>query len=377
MKKNKHPSNDASKLKPLITAALAIPSIGASLPALAQNVPVENSQVKFFYGYYKDRDTVGDRMRVHEPIVWGKTALGENFELEGSFAVDSMSGASPYYLNTLTGASGLGVEDVRHAGDLKLTKYFDRFSLGLGGVVSSEDDYLSRGGSVDSRIWTEDKNTTVAFGVSENSDHITSSIQDTFDESRRTYSFLLGVTQIIDENSIMQGNVTYTSANGYLSDPYKTLDNRPRSRDAWAFLGRYNRYFADPDASLHFDYRLFVDTWGVTSNMFEVAWYQPLGSIFTFRPGIRYYSQDDADFFQDIFPPDNIEQFMTGDQRLSAFGGVTISAKVIAEFEYGLALDAQAGFMEQRPGWTLGGGGSSSIEPFYARFFTFGLSKSF
>jgi Protein of unknown function (DUF3570) len=373
--KNSYPK-DNSPLSSLLTAALAIPTLGSNSTAVAQTEPTQNSQVKFFYANYEDKDTVGDRMRINEPIAWVKTNLGNNFELEGSYTFDSMSGASPYYYNTLTGASGLGVKDDRNAGDLKVTKYFDRFAIGLGGVVSSEDDYLSRGGSIDTRIWSEDKNTTLALGFGGNSDHITSTILDTFEDSRRTYQFLIGVTQVTNENSIGQVNLTYSTANGYISDPYKTIDNRPRSRDAWAILGRYNYFISSLDASLHTDYRIFHDSWGITSNMLEFAWYQELNSMFTLRPGIRYYSQNEADFFQDPFPPDNLEQFISGDQRVSGFGGVTLSAKLIAEFKYGLSVDAQAGFIEQRAEWALTDG-TDSIEPFYARYFTVGLSKSF
>jgi len=367
----------SSKINSILGAALAIPAVGASFSAEAQQAPAENSIIKFFYADYKDYDGDSSRMRVQEPIAWARTSLGNNFEAEGSFSLDSMGGASPYYHNTLTGASGSGVDDIRRAGDLKVTKYFDRFSIGLGGVVSDEDDYLSRGGLVEGKVWTEDKNTTFTFGMGGNSDEITSSIQESLDESRRTYNFVVGITQVIDANSIIQTNLTYNTANGYLSDPYKTLDNRPGGREEWILLNRYNRYFEDLDGSFHGDYRLFTDSWGITAHTIDLAWYQPLGTMWTVRPGFRYYSQDSADFFLSDFPPEVIEGFMSADQRISGFGGITLSAKIIAELGHGFSADAQAGFMEQRAEWKLGSGGSSVIDPFYAHFFTFAISKSF
>ncbi len=65
-----------------------------------------------------------------------------------------MSGASPQFHDSLSGASGIGVHDYRAAGDGKLTKYFDRWAVGVGGAYSHERDYISRSVAVDVRTWT-------------------------------------------------------------------------------------------------------------------------------------------------------------------------------------------------------------------------------
>ena len=77
---------------------------------------------------------------------------------------DGMSGASPLFFNALSGASGEGVRDYRTAADVKLTKFFDRYSIGVGAAYSHERDYISRAGSIELRTWTADKNRTYAFG---------------------------------------------------------------------------------------------------------------------------------------------------------------------------------------------------------------------
>ena len=46
--------------------------------------------------------------------------------------------------------------DYRTAGDAKATKYFGNWAMGVGGVVPSERDYLSRGGAVDFRIFSDE-----------------------------------------------------------------------------------------------------------------------------------------------------------------------------------------------------------------------------
>ena len=76
-----------------------------------------------------------------------------------------MSGASPRFHDTLSGASGEGVNDYRTAGDVKLTRYFDRYAIGVGLAVLARERLPVEGASFDLRWWTDDRNTTLAFCV--------------------------------------------------------------------------------------------------------------------------------------------------------------------------------------------------------------------
>lgn len=361
----------------LLAAALAIPSVSASLSVCEAQTRPEDTQVKFYYADYRDYDRGDDRMHVKAPIAWVRSPLLENYAIEASFILDSMSGASTFYHNSLTGASGIGVEDTRRAGDIKLTRYTDDYSVSIGGAFSDEDDYESLAGLLETSVWTEDKNTVVTLGFSGGGDDLTSTLAPQLDESRTTFNFILGVTQILDINSIIQANASYTNGDGFFSDPYKTLDNRPRSRDQWTFLTRYNRYLESFDSSLHSDYRYYTDSWGINSHMVEFAYYQPLGEHFVLRPNIRYYSQTAADFFVDPFPPDDLDGFLSGDQRMSAFGSFTTGLKLIAYMGSGFSADLMFAYLEQRPEWKLGSSGSKVIEPFHARIIAVSLTKAF
>ena len=62
-------------------------------------------------------------------------------------------------------------------------------------------------------------------------------------QKRNSLEFLVGVTQALSPNSIVQSNLTYYTGHGYYSDPYKTLDTRPDERRTFAWLTRYNQYF--------------------------------------------------------------------------------------------------------------------------------------
>lgn len=364
-------------LNALLAAALAVPGLGISPEASAQTPP-EAPTIRLRYSGYKDTQS-GDqhRITIKSPSVMIQAPLGAKDVLEASYTYDSVSGASPYYLSTVSGASGIGIRDNRRAADFKYTHIFERLSIGVGATVSDEDDYFSRSALADCRIWTPDKNTTFALGFSYDLDEISSSQDATFKDHRRAQGYLFGVTQVLSPNSIVQSNLSYAHGRGYHSDPYKPLDNRPRSRDGWAWLTRFNHYFEEYEASLHVDYRFNLDSWGVSAHMLEVAWYQPLGTKWLVRPSVRYYSQGGANFFSGDFPPSKEGEIFTADQRLGDFGSLGGGLKLIRDLGRGFSADVSFEAFTQKTGLKLGGSTRSAVEDFYGTFFSVGVAKAF
>lgn len=365
------------RLGRLIGAALALPGVTCSQDAAAE-IPEGQSEVRLGYYYYQDwQQGSEDRMRVKTSLAWFRTAPLEDWEVEGNLVLDSMSGASPLYLNSLTGVSGIGVDDQRRAGDLKVTRSFSWGSLGVGGAYSGEDDYVSRSGLLEARILTEDKNRTLAFGISPNFDSIYSTNNPSLDEERDTWNLFFGITQVINPNSIFQGNLALSTADGYLFDQYKLADLRPRSRDAWSLVLRHNHFFPTTEGALHSDYRYFNDSWGIDSHTFSFQWYQPLGSSWMVRPGIRLYSQSEAQFFNAEFPPLEAERFYSTDQRVGEFGSLSVGLKVEYALSPAAGLNLGYEWFKQRPEWALTGSGAAIIEDFSGHFFGGNLRFSF
>lgn len=368
-------AHGAYALGTLSAAALAIPGL-ANL-AEAQTAPGEG-MVRLSYGHYQDyQDDWDDRMRIQVPMMFARVPLGERWEAEGSFVIDSMSGASPLFLSALSGASGRGIHDTRRAGDLKLTRYFERFKVAGGAFISTEDDYDSAGGLVEGTVWTSDRNTFLSAGYSYANDNIGSTNNPDLSEDLRTHSFLFGVTQVIDPVSIFQINLTYETQDGYLDDPYKNYEHRPRSRDQWAALARYRRYLQEWRSALHLDYRLYYDSWNVVSHTAESALYIEVADSWIVRPSLRYYSQREASFFTDEIPPLDIYAFRSADYRLASFGALAPALKVIYSLGDGWSVDGKAELYVARPEWKLGGGGTDALERFFATIYTMGLTKVF
>jgi hypothetical protein len=369
-------ATDRTPAGALVAAALALPGLlpaGADAQAVADRGVV---QVKYLD--YRDWQPGANRMTVRSPSLYALVPVDGTTEFEGALVYDAMSGASPLYFNTLSGASGLGVSEYRTAGDAKVTKYFGGFAVGVSGVVSSERDYLSRGGAVDVRLFSEDRNTTWALSIAGANDRINPVNGAASNAPRNSLEYLVGVTQALSPTAIVQSNVTYSYGHGYYTDPYKLLDRRPSERRVLAWLTRYNQYFDGPGAALRLSYRYLDDSFGSESNTVTAAWVQSLPQEWTVTPALRYYTQSAASFYHD--PPAG-SGFRTGqpytmDTRLSAFGAFTLGIEFAKTLPGGWAVDLRIDFYRQESKWRPGGG-SPGLEPFSARWLVAGISKTF
>jgi hypothetical protein len=361
----------------LLAAALALPGLHAGV-AHAESTP-DAGQIALRYLDYRDWQPGADRIRVKSPSLYVLKPLGDAWSVEGSLVYDGISGASPRYHNSLSGASGEGVTDYRTAGDLKVTYYSGRVAIGVGGAVSSERDYLSRAASLDVRVSTPDNNRTWAFGLAGTSDRINSVNGVADNERRHAVDVLFGVTQVWNANAIVQSNLTYSSGHGYYSDPYKLLDTRPDHRRVLAWLTRASLYLPTFDATLKLSYRLLGDSFGSTSNTLEASWTQSLPYGFTLTPGLRYYTQSAADFYYDPpFPHGFVPgRLYSADTRLSAFGALTPGLAVGKRFADGWSADLKFEYYRQKAAWRQGGAGSPGLLPFSARWIQAGVTKTF
>ena len=361
----------------LIAAALALPGILPS-HAHAQTAPDEGV-VALRYLDYRDWQPGARRMTVRNPSLYALVPIGSSLAFEGSVIYDAMSGASPLYHDTLSGASGLGITDYRTAGDARLTKYIDGNALAFGVAGSHERDYRSRAASFEWRRASADRNTTFAVGVAATRDSIDSANGVAKNRHRETYDLLLGVTQVLSRDSLVESSLTWSDGRGYYSDPYKLLDTRPDRRRIFAWLTRYNRYLPSPDATLRVAYRYLDDSFGDGSHMVEASWVQTLPRGFTLTPTLRYYTQGAADFYHDPpFPEGSVQgEPYTADTRLSAYGAFTAGVRLARSFPGGITADVALTFYRQRAGWRAGGAGSPGLLEFSARWIEFGLEKRF
>lgn len=384
----------ASPLAALMSAALALPIL--ALPHKAE--ALENAAIGYRILDYRED---GDRMKVREPLLWAKASLGQ-YDFFASGMVDLVSGASPLFVSNQTGTpvqtlSGASIHERRNAAEVKVARRMDNWSLGISRNVSFEHDYTSRAFGIEAKVDLAEKNTTLQMGLGRNSDEVRSVEDLTLHERRRTREFLFGVTQVIDPRSIVQSNLQITRGKGYYNDPYRFTtsfptdaapifhaDVRPGERRQTAWLTRYRRSISDAQGAglgvLALEYRYYTDDWGIRSHTFDASFTHTFAERWKITPGLRYYTQTQADFFRNVLPENlrgNADAASSSDQRLAAFGGLQPSIKVSYVFPGGTTLDAAVSRYEQRASWKLGGSGSAFLEPFRAHSFMAGITYPF
>jgi hypothetical protein len=345
-------------------------------------------------------------------------------------------------VHTLSTAS----PETRKQGDFKLTYEWDEAAVDAGGGLSLENDYESGWGSLHGRKDFNQKLTSVDAGLSYtnsdtqalldhdatpyiyetsaglktyNSTHSNSQLEVsgvTSDKilhgNREDWASQLGVTQIINKNAFVTTSVGFTRSTGYLDNPYKAvttvfvdpkqipstagvvsgtalslLEQRPGERNQYTASLSYVQHIEPLNASLHFDYRLFRDDWGITSHTFQADWAQPLNDSWTITPRIRYYSQEAADFYQpylvsnqvapgkaSIGPggvitlspldPSKLPAHYSSDQRLSAYGALSGGVTISKRFAKGISLEASAEYYTHEGSLKMGGGGEGAYADF-------------
>jgi hypothetical protein len=350
-------NNDA--LVRLTCAALALP--GLMQTASAGRVE-ETYNADFQYGYYSESSK-----RMSVDIFEGKLSapIGKSMTASVNLVRDSIAGASPKYnvknngqlQQVLSGASqhalvsecGQSICDQRDAISTNLSYFFDSSALSLGGGFSREHDYTSRFFNSNYSVDLNKKLTTLNFGASVAFDEVAPSVFN-FDCgqkcSKTSQQYLLGVSQVLDKNALLQSNITFGYQNGYLSDPYKSVffydgdnladvgnDTRPEKKFQWAWLTQYVRHFEQFNhAALHADYRFYTDDWGINAHTVELSWHQPVAAGWHVIPRFRYYSQDSADFYQPVFNGSTSSySFYSSDYRLAGFGALSGGIKLSKE----------------------------------------------
>ena len=385
------------KLAALTAAALLLPGMAPE----AEATGIDDSRLETGFSRYEES---GNRMRVDIYQAALMAPLSDHWNVMVNGVKDVVSGASPVAVGRDHNGkpalimSRASIRDVRDAVDIKAsyTQDIGMYSVDLG--RSSENDYTSTFFNVDGRWDLNQKMTTLAAGFGYASDQVWANVPSTSGREpgiggdKQSYQGMLGLTQVLDKNSLLQANLTYSNSQGYLSDPYKfalTLfpapngeyfgsygylrDNRPGQREQFGVLLRYVRNFSGMNsAALHLDYRFYSDTWGIDAHTFEASWYQPLFDGWLLMPRVRYYSQLAADFYQPIYGKSRADGHYSSDYRLAGFGAVSGGVQLSKEFFDRLRLAATFDFYQRRKDLAFGNDVGVSADDF--SFSMFGVN---
>lgn len=365
--------------KALLAAALLLPL--TATPAHAESAP-EKTTVSYKHLDYLDSQPDADRIRVRANALLVTAPMGDSWSFTGGYVTDSISGASPrYHTRQLT-----PMRDFRRGTTLGVTRYMSEGTLTLTGVQSDESDYLSRSVSATGTWFTDaSKNTALTAGIGLTRDEINPNNKVVVDERKRVNDLMVGLTQVLSTNDILQVTLRHARGNGYYSDPYKLFESRPRERNASTMLVRWNHHFESMDSTLRMSYRYYTDSFEIRSHTLDLQYAQPLAGGWTVTPLLRLYSQNAAWFYVPVDPargerptfpsPDAV--YFSEDQRLSAFGAVTAGVKLAKQITSSLAVDLKYEHYRQRGSWAVSGKGDDGLAPFNARSLQVGFTYQF
>ena len=392
------PSDNSQSTTSVVLASLLLPGFAAlacraPVKAAAENAP-EKTTVSIKYGTYTDSQAGWERVTAVSPQVYVQAPIAGEWALEATGVMDTVSGATPRWHTQHTAFSGASqMNDQRRAGEVKVTRYLARSAFAVSLAHSVENDYVSNALGLETRWSSEDNNRTWTVGMGRANDTIdtTSTGGAAVGQHKTTTEGMLGLTQVLSANDLLQFNVTRSQGGGYFNDPYKTFDQRPDQRDAWVALARWNHYLETFDVALRSSYRYYSDTFGVQSHTLGMEWVQSAGP-WTITPGLRYYSQSAANFYLDpivnaqgqydqvavlLRAVKQLGSNQSTDQRLAAFGALTVSLKLSYAWTQDTALDLKLETYKQTTAWHWGGQGSPGLDPLKANFVQVGLTHRF
>jgi len=338
----------SSSLLALSTTVLALP--GISNIAVADSPPVETTTSLKYTNYSEDdnsrRETpFGERQRYDIDVTqfYLLAPVSDNTSIQIDANHEVMSGASPWFttadidgnpIANLSGASG--IRDTRS--ELSISGKYYMESGSIAGTVgySEEDDYRSTYFGISAEQSFYNNHTTVAAGFTVSNDDLFPTDAAEFGriekDSKRSVSLFTSISQVINQTTVVQSALSITRLNGYLSDPYKLRDVRPDEKLQIAWSNSLRIFLISADAAIHVDYRFYDDDYGVNSHTLNLEWHQNVNRIFQIIPGIRYYSQSEADFFTNIdnFAMDPLQD-QSSDYRLSAYGAISGTLRLVAD----------------------------------------------
>ena len=277
-----------------------------------------------------------------------------HFQLGG--VMDSITGASPTGVPAPAGSSQVvlsHITDRRKAWNADLSDQIGRVNVSGGYSRSLEHDYVSNGWSLNTVTDFNEKNTTLLVGAAGTDNNVEVFFAPLW-LKKRTNDVIVGLTQILDPQTTVALDVTWSRATGFLAEPYKEVladvqvfpgiflfetfpEELPHDHNKGDALVTVDHAFKAVQGTLEASYRYTHDTYGMSTSTVEFAWFQHVGPQLILRPMVRFYDQTQASFYYYQLPPSlaatrfptPIGPLYTSDARLSAYTSISTGLKAI------------------------------------------------
>ncbi len=290
----------------------------------------------------------GGGMKIDGPAILLRKKATESVAVSAYYYVDMISSASVDVMSTASPYS-----EKRNEAQLGVEYLRNKTLMSMNFRQSDESDYLAKSISVNISQDTFGDLTNLSMGLSFGDDQVMRNGDDNFNEQSKHYQLRVGINQILTTN--LNANLSFEAITdqGYLNNPYRTvryIDNTlpagvgyqvevyPNTRNS--FAGKFSMsYFLPYRAALFFNYRYFSDSWDINADDIELGYRHPLNKSLELEFKVRYYQQSQANFYNDLFPYQDAQNFLARDKELSDFNDFTVGAGVTytlpARFSFG------------------------------------------
>ena len=281
----------------------------------------------------------GGGMDIKGPSVLVRKSFADKVSVRANYYVDKVSAAS---IDVVTSASPYSEERTEKSVGIDYLAGKAIYSLSYGN--SEESDFEANSVHFDMSQDFFGDLTTLSLGYSKGWDEVFRTGDNSFAEEADRQHFRIGLSQVLTKNLIGSIGHELITDEGYLNNPYRSVryltspnsysfepERYPNTRTSEATAIRLS-YYLPWRAGLHGEYRLYSDSWGVDANSWQLQLIQPIGQRWTVETRYRSYQQGDADFYADLFPFQDSQNFLARDKELSEFSSTVIGLGVGFQF---------------------------------------------
>ena len=310
-----------------LAIAASLLALGLPAPASAAVLPEDRADV--LYHRYE-----GGGVTIDGPSLLVRKKFADQYSVSANYYVDMVSSASIDVVSTAS-----PYKEQRDQASLALDVLNGKTQYSVSVAGSDENDYTASTASFDVSQDLFGDLTTVSFGFSRGWDEVRRRGDRDFEEPVDRRSYRVGVTQVVTPSLMMNLAYETITDEGFLNNPYRSVryldpdspagyayqpELYPRTRTSnAASLGA--RYFLPYRAAVHGEYRWFTDTWGIDAHTLRFGYTHPLGARWVLEGGLRWYDQSAAEFYADLFPREDAQNFLARDKELSTFTSLMLS----------------------------------------------------
>jgi hypothetical protein len=343
LKRGRGPRADGRRLRCRLAALPGAVLLCAVLAADAGVLPDDRADL--LYHRYD-----GGGITIDGPSVLVRKKLGEKFSAAANFYIDMVSSAS---IDVQLTASPYEEERTQYSAAFDYLRGKSTYSVGF--IASEESDYEANTSyyAISHDLFGD--LTTITMSYKRGWDDVFRNVRQPAGELERDPAFAdqldrrgygIGVTQVLTRNMILAVNYEVLTDEGFLRNPYRSVrfadptvalgygfesEAYPATRTSNAISGRLKRYLPWRGAA-EGSYRFFTDTWGIQAHTAELAYTHPAWKRWVFDGKVRYYRQDAADFYSDLFPRRQFANFLARDKELASFDSVTVGVGAAYQF---------------------------------------------